>query len=43
MKEILYLDTELMNSNLAQIDQGLTTDVSHHSDTQKLKVMVLVM
>ncbi|BDC58151.1 MULTISPECIES: DUF6414 family protein [Bacillus] len=35
MKEILYLDTELMNSNLAQIDQGLTTDVSHHSDTQK--------
>lgn len=35
MKEILYLDTELMNSNLAQIDQGLTTDISHHSDTQK--------
>ncbi|MCR9038525.1 hypothetical protein QRX25_09930 [Bacillus sp. L381] len=35
MKEILYLDTELMNSNLAQLDQGLTTDISHHSDSQK--------
>ncbi|MEC3840246.1 DUF6414 family protein [Bacillus amyloliquefaciens] len=35
MKEILYLDTELVNSILAQLDQGIVTDYSYHDDTQK--------
>ncbi|KMK98182.1 hypothetical protein VL05_18980 [Bacillus stratosphericus] len=35
MKEIVYLDTELVNSILAQIDQGIITDYAQHDDTQK--------
>jgi len=35
MKEIIYLDTELMNSMLAQIDEGLITSFSAEESIQE--------
>ncbi|MBM7607538.1 hypothetical protein JOD29_000782 [Lysinibacillus composti] len=35
MKEIIYLDTEIMNSMLAQLDQGLVNNFSMESSNQE--------
>lgn len=33
MKQFLYLDTDIINSIIAQSEQGLTTEISNENET----------
>ena len=36
MKEIIYLDTEIMNSMLAQLDEGIVNSFSLEQSNQEI-------